>query len=189
MPTHSRTAGAAHAEVQYQRHMLLLVKSAEERVACFLLCHRRLIEAAWLDPDERVALQARIDHERKSREAIRHYKLGEAFTNPRVILLVLAWSARKRIRRALEFDYLAACQAAFLNHRDKRLAEDAQAAARMRHNKILSNVAISASFSALDIEKESGGAITHTLTHIRPRHAIAFTVVESICRTCADRGT
>jgi MFS family permease len=33
----------------------------------------RPIEAAWLDPDERIALQARIDHERKSREAIRHY--------------------------------------------------------------------------------------------------------------------
>jgi MFS family permease len=42
------------------------------------------IEAAWLEPDERIALQARIDHERKSREAIRHYKLGEALTNPRV---------------------------------------------------------------------------------------------------------
>jgi ACS family tartrate transporter-like MFS transporter len=47
------------------------------------------IEAAWLDPDERVALQARIDHERKSREAIRHYKLGEALTNPRVLGLSL----------------------------------------------------------------------------------------------------
>ena len=31
------------------------------------------IEAAWLEPDERIALQARIDRERKSREAIRHY--------------------------------------------------------------------------------------------------------------------
>jgi MFS transporter, ACS family, tartrate transporter len=37
------------------------------------------------EPDERIALQARIDHERKSREAIRHYKLGEALTNPRVL--------------------------------------------------------------------------------------------------------
>jgi MFS family permease len=47
------------------------------------------IEAAWLEPDERIALQARIDHERKSREAIRHYKLGEALTNPRVLGLSL----------------------------------------------------------------------------------------------------
>ena len=43
------------------------------------------IEAAWLEPDERIALQARIDHERRSREAIRHYRLGEALTNPRVL--------------------------------------------------------------------------------------------------------
>jgi MFS transporter, ACS family, tartrate transporter len=49
------------------------------------------IEAAWLEPDERIALQARIDHERKSREAIRHYKLGEALTNPRVLGLSLVY--------------------------------------------------------------------------------------------------
>jgi nitrate/nitrite transporter NarK len=41
--------------------------------------------AIWLEPDERIALQARVDHERKTREAIRHYKLGEALTNPRVL--------------------------------------------------------------------------------------------------------
>src|SRR6516225_6829853 len=49
------------------------------------------IEAAWLEPDERIALQARIDHERKSREAIRHYQLGEALTNPRVLGLSLVY--------------------------------------------------------------------------------------------------
>jgi MFS family permease len=47
------------------------------------------IEAVWLEPEERIALQARLDHERKSREAIRHYKLGEALTNPRVLGLSL----------------------------------------------------------------------------------------------------
>ena len=47
------------------------------------------IDAAWLEPDERIALQARLDHERKSREAIRHYKLGEALTNPPVLGLSL----------------------------------------------------------------------------------------------------
>src|SRR6516165_4675715 len=47
------------------------------------------INAAWLEPDERIALQERIDHERQSREAIRHYKLGEALTNPRVLGLSL----------------------------------------------------------------------------------------------------
>jgi MFS family permease len=48
-------------------------------------------EASWLEPDERIALQARIDHERKSREGIRHYKLGEALTNPRVLGLSLVY--------------------------------------------------------------------------------------------------
>jgi ACS family tartrate transporter-like MFS transporter len=47
--------------------------------------------AAWLDPDERMALQARIDNERKSREAIRHYKLGEALTSPRLVGLSLVY--------------------------------------------------------------------------------------------------
>jgi hypothetical protein len=42
-------------------------------------------EAGWLEPDERIALQARINNERKSREALRHYNLGEALTNLRVL--------------------------------------------------------------------------------------------------------
>src|ERR1700693_4584118 len=46
-----------------------------------------------------------------------------------------------------------------------------------------SNVAISASFSALVRAGESKGGITHTLTHIRPPDATAFTIIESICRT------
>jgi ACS family tartrate transporter-like MFS transporter len=49
------------------------------------------MEASWLQPDERIALQARIDHERKSREAIRQYRLGEALTNPRVLGLSLVY--------------------------------------------------------------------------------------------------
>jgi MFS family permease len=49
------------------------------------------IKAAWLEPDERIALQAKIDYERKNREAIRHYKLREALTNPRVLALSLVY--------------------------------------------------------------------------------------------------
>jgi MFS transporter, ACS family, tartrate transporter len=48
-------------------------------------------EAVWLDPDERVALQARIDHEHKNREAVRHYRLGEALISPRVLGLGLVY--------------------------------------------------------------------------------------------------
>jgi nitrate/nitrite transporter NarK len=49
------------------------------------------IDAAWLEPDERIVLQARIHNERKSREAIRRYKLGEALTSPRVLGLSLVY--------------------------------------------------------------------------------------------------
>jgi MFS transporter, ACS family, tartrate transporter len=48
-------------------------------------------EAAWLESNERIALQARLDDERKSREAIRKYTLGEALTNPRVLGLSLVY--------------------------------------------------------------------------------------------------
>jgi len=47
------------------------------------------------------------------------------------------------------------------------------------------SVAISASFSALDNEEESNGAVTHTLTHIARRSATASILFESICRTGA----
>src|SRR6516162_5224396 len=62
-------------------------------VGLWALRHRtdKPIEAAWLEPDERIALQARIDHERKSREAIRHYTVGEALTNPRLLGLSLVY--------------------------------------------------------------------------------------------------
>jgi MFS transporter, ACS family, tartrate transporter len=51
----------------------------------------RPAEAAWLEPDERLALQARLDDERRSREAIRRYTLGEALRNPRVLGLSLVY--------------------------------------------------------------------------------------------------
>ena len=55
------------------------------------------IEAAWLAPDERIALQARIDHERKSRETIRHYKLGERFHTTRVMSRLATSSATRPV--------------------------------------------------------------------------------------------
>jgi MFS family permease len=48
-------------------------------------------EATWLEPQERVALQARLDNERMSREAIRRYTLGEALRNPRVLALSVVY--------------------------------------------------------------------------------------------------
>ena len=67
---------------------LFIVEGAPSVFVGFLVLNYltdRPSEAAWLEPDERTALQARINNERKSREAIRHYKLGEALTNPRVL--------------------------------------------------------------------------------------------------------
>jgi MFS transporter, ACS family, tartrate transporter len=46
-------------------------------------------DAGWLDPSERTAVQAALDDERKHREAIRHYSLRQALTNPRVLALGL----------------------------------------------------------------------------------------------------
>ena len=48
-------------------------------------------DATWLEPDERGALQARLDEERRGREAIRKYSLGEALTNPRILGLSLVY--------------------------------------------------------------------------------------------------
>jgi MFS family permease len=48
-------------------------------------------DAAWLEPDERGAVQARLDAEQKNREAIRHYSLREALTNPRVLGLSVVY--------------------------------------------------------------------------------------------------
>jgi MFS transporter, ACS family, tartrate transporter len=48
-------------------------------------------EAAWLEPDERIGVQARLDLERKNREAIRHYSLREALTSPRIFALSLVY--------------------------------------------------------------------------------------------------
>jgi ACS family tartrate transporter-like MFS transporter len=47
--------------------------------------------ANWLEPEQRDWLIARLAAERAQREAIRHYSLGEALRNPRVLLLSLVY--------------------------------------------------------------------------------------------------
>jgi ACS family tartrate transporter-like MFS transporter len=49
------------------------------------------VDAEWLEPDERIALQAKLDAERSGREAIRKYTLREALTNPRVLGLSVVY--------------------------------------------------------------------------------------------------
>ena len=58
-------------------------------VGALVLCYLpdKPKDASWLEPDERLALQARLDEERRNCEAIRRYTLGEALTSPRVLAL------------------------------------------------------------------------------------------------------
>jgi ACS family tartrate transporter-like MFS transporter len=48
-------------------------------------------DAEWLSSEERLALQRKLDDERKSREAIRRYTLGEALRNPRLLALSIVY--------------------------------------------------------------------------------------------------
>jgi ACS family tartrate transporter-like MFS transporter len=48
-------------------------------------------DAPWLEPAERDALDARLAAERSNREAVRHYSLKDALTNPRVLALSLVY--------------------------------------------------------------------------------------------------
>jgi nitrate/nitrite transporter NarK len=48
-------------------------------------------DAAWLRPEQRSWLQERLDSERAQREAVRTYSLGQAFGNPKLWLLTLAY--------------------------------------------------------------------------------------------------
>lgn len=45
----------------------------------------RPADAMWLSPDERIAIQGRLDAERSNRETIKHYSLREALANRRVL--------------------------------------------------------------------------------------------------------
>jgi hypothetical protein len=65
-----------------------------------------------------------------------------------------------------------------------QFCRDERATSRLLNSAIRAScVAISASFSPLDNEEESNGAVTHTLTHIARRNANAL--FESSCRTSA----
>ena len=48
-------------------------------------------DAAWLRPEQRTWLSERLAAERAQKEAIRKYTLGEAFSNPKMWILTVAW--------------------------------------------------------------------------------------------------
>ncbi len=73
---------------------LFLVEAVPPLVMCFVtwfLLTDHPKDAAWLRPDQRTWLQARLDSEQRQREAVHNYGLGEAMSNPRVWLLTLVY--------------------------------------------------------------------------------------------------
>jgi ACS family tartrate transporter-like MFS transporter len=60
-------------------------------VVMWRLLTDRPTEAAWLRPDQRTWLVERLASERAQREAIRKFTVGEAFYNPKIWLLTVAY--------------------------------------------------------------------------------------------------
>jgi len=51
----------------------------------------RPAEAAWLEPDERAWLEARLHLERTKRETVRRYSVVQALSNPKILALSLVY--------------------------------------------------------------------------------------------------
>jgi MFS family permease len=63
----------------------------------------RPTDAAWLTPDQRTWLAERLASERAQQEAVRKFSLGEAFSNPKMLLLTLACFGNNVSQFALVF--------------------------------------------------------------------------------------
>jgi ACS family tartrate transporter-like MFS transporter len=75
-------------------------------IMCFViyeLLTDRPKDAAWLSTDERTWLQRRLDAERAQKEAVRTYSLGQAFANPKIWVLTLAYFGQNFSSYALVF--------------------------------------------------------------------------------------
>jgi MFS transporter, ACS family, tartrate transporter len=73
---------------------LFIIEGLPPIIMCFViwrLLTDRPTDAAWLTPEQRTWLQQRLDSEYAQREAVRKYSLGQAFSNPKMWLLTLAY--------------------------------------------------------------------------------------------------
>ena len=73
---------------------LFLIEALPAIIMCFViwfLLTDRPEDAKWLRPEQREWLSRRLAAERAQRESIRRFRLGETFTNPKVLLLTLAY--------------------------------------------------------------------------------------------------
>ena len=60
-------------------------------------------DAEWLRPEQRSWLQNRLDSEQAQREAVRKYSLGQAFSNPKMWLLTIAYMGQNASSYGLVF--------------------------------------------------------------------------------------
>jgi ACS family tartrate transporter-like MFS transporter len=73
---------------------LFITEAVPPILMCFVtwvLLTDKPADATWLKPDQKAWLNERLASERAQREAIRTYSLGEAFSNPKIWLLTVAY--------------------------------------------------------------------------------------------------
>ncbi|HEY3847127.1 MAG TPA: MFS transporter [Acetobacteraceae bacterium] len=73
---------------------LFIIEGLPPIIMCYVtwkLLTDRPEDAAWLAPEQRTWLQQRLDSEQAQREAVRKYSLGQAFSNPKMWLLTVAY--------------------------------------------------------------------------------------------------
>ena len=73
---------------------LYIMEGLPPIIMCFVtwkLLTDRPHDAAWLTSEQRTWLQDRVDSEQAQREAVRKYSLGQAFDNPKMLLLTIAY--------------------------------------------------------------------------------------------------
>jgi len=73
---------------------LYIIEGLPPVIMCFVtyfLLTDRPKDAMWLPEEQRIWLQNRLDSEQAQREAVRTYSLGQAFSNPKIWLLTLAY--------------------------------------------------------------------------------------------------
>jgi MFS family permease len=73
---------------------LFIIEGVPPIIMCYvtwMLLTDRPHDAAWLTPAQRTWLQNRLDSEQAQKEAVRKYSLGQAFSNPKLWLLTLAY--------------------------------------------------------------------------------------------------
>jgi MFS transporter, ACS family, tartrate transporter len=73
---------------------LYIIEGLPPIIMCFVtykLLTDRPKDAAWLAPQQRTWLQGRLDSEQTQRETVRKFSLGQAFSNPKLWLLTIAY--------------------------------------------------------------------------------------------------